>query len=75
MSFDRIAWMDHAFKVANDQPDTASFKDRITILALLADDEGVVKTSAYEKATSANPGALRPLWGDVIRLSTPGSSD
>lgn len=75
MSFDRIAWMDHAFKVADQQDNVASFKDRITVLALLADTEGNVPIDQYEHAVGQPPGALRPHWGDVIRLSVPGSSD
>lgn len=71
MTFDRIAWMDNAFKVAERQPNVASFKNRITILALLADTEGNVPIDQYERAVGQPPGALRPHWGDMIRLGTP----
>lgn len=71
MSFDRIAWMNSAFAVAEQQQDVAVFKDRITRLALLADVNGFVQTDAYEKEVGQQPGALAGVLGDVIRLAVP----
>lgn len=72
MSFDRLKWLKDTLREAEQEPErTAADKGRLTLLALLADEDGIVQTEDFERALNLAPQDLQARWGPAIRLKDP----
>lgn len=74
MNFDRMAWLNRTLADANEDPDPPpGLKETVTVLAMLADEDGRVDTGTFEFAVGLELGALQPKWGPVMQLTEPGA--
>lgn len=73
MTFDRVRWLDEALADANADPlpDVPQHKDMLTVMAMKADEDGVLDVTAFEQALGLRAGSLRAAWGDRLMLITP----
>jgi hypothetical protein len=73
MTFDRVRWLDDtiADADADPPPDVPHHKDILTVMAMKADEEGVLDVASFEQALNLAAGSLVAVWGDQIKLITP----
>lgn len=73
MTFDRVRWLDDTLADAaiDPPPDVPHHKDILTVMAMKADEDGVLDVAGFEQALNLPAGDLRAVWGDQIKLITP----
>lgn len=75
MTFDRAKWLDDTIAEAEADPGAPgtldSRKASLTMLASLADENGVIQVSEFAEAFGSNPVELWMRWGPTLQLQDP----